>query len=59
VPVLYPSEEERRESFVEEYVDTDEFRYYVEDAEVRNAILRHRMNTVKESKVAWVCAVLM
>jgi len=34
VPVLYPLEEERRERFVQEYVDTDEFRYYVEDIEV-------------------------
>jgi len=33
VPVPYPLEEERRERFVQEYVDIDEFRYYVEDAE--------------------------
>jgi len=42
VPVLYPLEEERRERFIQEYVDTDEFRYYVEDAEVMNIISRQR-----------------
>ena len=34
VLVLYPREEELRETVVQEFMDTDEFRYYVEDAEV-------------------------
>ena len=38
VPVLYPLEEEHRETFVQEYVDTDVFCYYVEDAKVMNII---------------------
>ena len=31
---LQPEEEELREEFVQDFIDTDEYRYYVEDAEV-------------------------
>ena len=31
---LQPEEEELREEFVQNFIDTDEYRYYVEDAEV-------------------------
>ena len=34
VPVLYPLQEELGEANVKEFVDTDEFRYYLEDREV-------------------------
>jgi len=34
VPVLHPREEEIEESIVKEFMQTDEFRYYVEDGEV-------------------------
>jgi len=32
--VQYPLEEELRETVVQEFVDTNEFRYYVKDVEV-------------------------
>jgi len=34
VPVLYPLQEELGEPNVKEFVDTDEFRHYLEDGEV-------------------------
>ena len=34
VPVLYPLQEELGEANVKEFVDTDEFRYYLQDGEV-------------------------
>jgi len=34
VHVLQPEEEELKEAIVQEFIDTNEYRYYVEDAEV-------------------------
>jgi len=34
VPVLYPREMEMEEPIVKDFMETDEFRYYVEDGEV-------------------------
>jgi len=34
VPVLYPREMEMEESIVKDFMETDEFRHYLEDGEV-------------------------
>ena len=34
VPVLYPQEEELKEPILRDFMETDEFRYYVEDSKV-------------------------